>query len=64
VKVTSVGGNPHFNYPGFSPGKTIIPQGHVKSPGGRAFPNGVIFERDVAIPMRDGIKIDTDVFRP
>jgi len=64
VKTPSVSESPHFNYPGFSPGRTVIPQGHVKLPGRKPFPNDVIFDRDVAIPMRDGIKIYADVFRP
>ncbi|KAL4912674.1 Alpha/Beta hydrolase protein [Aspergillus aurantiobrunneus] len=38
--------------------------GHVKLPGFQAFPVDVIWERDVAITMRDGVKLYTDIFRP
>ncbi|KAK5048146.1 hypothetical protein LTR84_005816 [Exophiala bonariae] len=56
---------PFFNYPGFAPGtSTILPEGHVKSPGRRPFPKDVIFERDQAILLRDGVTIYTDIFRP
>lgn len=64
VKLTSAPESPHFSYPGFAPGTTTLRQGHVRSPGRRPFPNDVLFERDSSVPMRDGIKIYTDVFRP
>ena len=56
--------HPGFNYNGFKPGSTVIPAGHMKSPGRKAFPIDILYERDVAITMRDGIRIYTDVFRP
>jgi predicted acyl esterase len=37
-------------YPGFKPSSTVE--------------NGIRVERDVYVPMRDGIKITTDIFRP
>lgn len=64
VKNTSATDNPIFFYPGFNPSTTTINEGHVKSPGRRAFANEVTYERDVTVPMRDGIKLYTDVFRP
>ncbi|KAH8673357.1 X-Pro dipeptidyl-peptidase C-terminal non-catalytic domain-containing protein [Xylariales sp. PMI_506] len=63
-KLPSVTEAPFFQYQGFEPGTTILPHGHVKSPGRREFPVDVIFERDVTVPLRDGVKIYTDVFRP
>lgn len=57
--------HPVFTYRGFCPGKTnILPRGHVKQPGFQAFRVDVAWDQDVAIEMRDGIKIYADVFRP
>ena len=63
VKLASAPDSPHFHYPGFAPGTTTLRQGHVKSTGRRAFQDDVIFERDVAVPMRDGVRLYTDIFR-
>jgi predicted acyl esterase len=57
--------HPAFLYKGFHPGQvTRLPKGHIKEPGFQAFPVEVIWEEDQAIPMRDGITIYADVFRP
>ena len=57
--------HPVFTYHGFHPGKkTVLSQGHVRFPGHRAFTTDVLLEQDMAIPLRDGIKIYTDIFRP
>ncbi|PLB49728.1 alpha/beta-hydrolase [Aspergillus steynii IBT 23096] len=57
--------HPLFKYNGFHPGAVqTLPKGHVKEPGYQAFPVDVIWERDQAISMRDGIKLYGDVFRP
>ncbi|KAJ5368994.1 uncharacterized protein N7496_008754 [Penicillium cataractarum] len=57
--------HPAFTYNGFHPGKVEqLPRGHVKEPGFQAFPVDVTWERDMAIPMRDGITLYGDVFRP
>ncbi|PYI20576.1 alpha/beta-hydrolase [Aspergillus violaceofuscus CBS 115571] len=53
-----------FTYYGFQPSKTVLAKGHVRSPGHRSFPTDVIYDRDVAITLRDGIKIYADIFRP
>jgi predicted acyl esterase len=54
-----------FTYNGFQPGKVDqLPRGHVKEPGYQAFPVDVTWEHDQAIPMRDGVTIYGDVFRP
>jgi predicted acyl esterase len=63
-KLTPAPEHPHFNYKGFNPSTQVIQKGHVRSPGRRAFPVEVIFERDITITMRDGIKLYADVFRP
>ncbi|RDW71755.1 hypothetical protein BP5796_07789 [Coleophoma crateriformis] len=56
--------HPMYHYNGFEPGKSIIKKGHVKSPGYATFPVDVIFDRDVAITARDGVKLYADIFRP
>ncbi|OJJ33397.1 hypothetical protein ASPWEDRAFT_115989 [Aspergillus wentii DTO 134E9] len=57
--------HPAFHSKGFHPDTIqLLPKGHVKQPGFQAFPVDVIWEQDRAIPMRDGIKIYADVFRP
>ncbi|KAK6832525.1 hypothetical protein RU639_003860 [Aspergillus parasiticus] len=57
--------HPGFNYKGFHPGRvTWLPRGHVKEPGYQAFPVDVTWQEDQAIPMRDGVKLYADIFRP
>lgn len=55
---------PHAKYPGLNPGSTTLPKGFQKEPGLRAFEAATVFDRDIEIPLRDGIKIRADVFRP
>lgn len=50
--------------PAPQPGTTTLPAGHLKSPGSRALPTSIIFDRDVEIPLRDGVRLRADVFRP
>lgn len=52
------------HYAGFQPSMTVLPAGHRKDEGCRAFPVSTTFERDVAIPMRDGTRLRADIFRP
>jgi predicted acyl esterase len=42
--------DPKSGYPGFAPGVTVA--------------DSILIERDVAVPMRDGIIIYTDIYRP
>lgn len=63
-KLTPAPEHPHFNYKGFNPSTQVIEMGHRRAPGRRSFPVEVIFERDITITMRDGIKLYADVFRP
>ncbi|THX49387.1 alpha/beta-hydrolase [Aureobasidium pullulans] len=56
--------HPLFNYNGFKPEQIILQKGHVKSSGHRAFSQDVIYDRDITIQVRDGIKLYADVFRP
>jgi predicted acyl esterase len=55
---------PEARYPGFKPGTTILPKGFVQKKGALPLPCEIIFERDVAVTLRDGTIIYTDIFRP
>ena len=55
---------PKARYPGFKPGMTVLPKGYVHEKGALPLPCDIVFERDVAVTLRDGIVIYTDVFRP
>lgn len=56
--------DPVGRYPGFQPGTTTLKAGTVVRPGYLALPCDIVFERDVSIPLRDGVTIYADVFRP
>jgi len=56
--------NPDAHYPGFEPGRTIIKAGTVVKEGAPAVTQDLIFDRDVAVQLRDGTTIYTDVYRP
>ena len=55
---------PEARYPGFKPGATTLPKGTVMRAGALPLPCDILFERDVAVTLRDGIVIYVDVFRP
>ncbi|RLM31264.1 hypothetical protein BHG07_06225 [Brenneria salicis ATCC 15712 = DSM 30166] len=55
---------PRARYPGFQPKTMLLKAGSVRREGARPLPCDIIFERDVAVKMRDGTTIYTDVFRP
>ncbi|NNJ98887.1 MAG: CocE/NonD family hydrolase, partial [Desulfatitalea sp.] len=48
----------------FKPGTTTFPKGHVHRKGALPLPCDIVFDRDVAVPMRDGITLHIDIFRP
>lgn len=53
-------------YSGFGPSKTILSRGH-KRPGRddvAAFQSDAVWEKDFAVPMRDGVTLRADIFRP
>jgi uncharacterized protein len=56
--------DPTARYPGFNPGITILPKGTIVKEGALPLPCDILFERDVAVPLRDGIVIYTNIFRP
>lgn len=53
-----------YVYHGFMPEKTTIKKGHMRAPGRRPFLSDTIYERDVGIPLRDGVILYADIFRP
>jgi len=55
---------PEARYPGFSPGVTTLAKGTVIQKGALPLPCDILFERDVAVRLRDGTVIYTDIFRP
>ncbi|GJF34511.1 hydrolase [Kitasatospora sp. NE20-6] len=48
----------------FEPGTRTLPAGSRIDPRFRSLPTDVVFERDVAVTLRDGVTIYVDVFRP
>lgn len=48
----------------FEPGTRTLPAGLQVGPVFRTLPNDVVFEKDVAVRLRDGVTIYVDVFRP
>ena len=56
---------PELNhYTGLKPCSVLLPKGHIKAPGLRPLPCDMQYDRDVAVKMRDGATLYTDVFRP
>lgn len=48
----------------FDPGIKTLPVGYQVAPPFKPLPVEVVFEKDVAVTLRDGVTIYTDVFRP
>ena len=57
-------GAPRARYTGFHPGTTLLKRGTVRREGALPLPCDITFDRDVALKMRDGVTIYTDIFRP
>ena len=55
---------PLLQYPGFRPHAEILPKDHKRMPYNLPLPCDILFEQDFCVPMRDGIKLYCDVFRP
>ncbi|KAK0761998.1 hypothetical protein N5P37_004798 [Trichoderma harzianum] len=64
-KLPSPEEHPAYTWHGFEPNKKVLlEKGHTRWPSRLPFSVDTIMERDVAVPMRDGIKIYVDIFRP
>jgi uncharacterized protein len=49
---------------GFDPGTRTLEAGFQIAPQFRSVPVDIVFEKDVAVQLRDGVTIHVDVFRP
>ena len=56
--------DPKGRYPGFRPGSTVLPKGSVHRKNALPLPCDIVLERDVAVPLRDGVVIYSDIYRP
>jgi predicted acyl esterase len=56
--------SPLANFSGFHPGQTLLRQGYTFEPGRLPFATDTIYERDVAIRLRDGTVVYADIYRP
>ena len=57
-------GDAHGLLSPFEPGTRTLPAGYRLSPEFRALPTDIVFEKDVAVTLRDGVSIYVDVLRP
>jgi predicted acyl esterase len=48
----------------FAPGVRTLSAGYQVAPQFRALPVNIVFEKDVAVTLRDGVTIYVDIFRP
>ena len=48
----------------FDPGTRVLPAGFQVAPPFKPLPVDIVFEKDVAVTLRDGVTIFVDVFRP
>ncbi|WP_019554971.1 CocE/NonD family hydrolase [Propionispira raffinosivorans] len=55
---------PQSRYPGFAPGRSIIKAGSVIKKGAASIVQDLVFDRDVAVTLRDGVRIYADIYRP
>lgn len=54
----------HGIFSNFEPGTRILPAGFQVDSKFRPLPVDIVFEKDVAVTMRDGVTIYADIFRP
>jgi predicted acyl esterase len=55
---------PLVRYPGFNPHSEVLPKGHKRKWYNKALPCNILLEKDFTLPMRDGVKLYCDIFRP
>jgi uncharacterized protein len=56
--------SPRARYPGFKPSTMILKKGSIRRGGVKPLPVDMVFERDVAVKLRDGLTMYMDIFRP
>jgi predicted acyl esterase len=42
----------------------VLPPGHKRTPYHKPIPCSIIIQKDFAVPMRDGVKLYCDIYRP
>ncbi|CAH0024446.1 unnamed protein product [Clonostachys rhizophaga] len=55
---------PRARYTGFKNETITLKSGTIRREGALALPRDIVFERDVAVTLRDGTTIYADIFRP
>lgn len=66
IEVAFTKANPNFHHwwTDFKPSTQVLPRGWKRDPERLALKEDMIWEKDVEIPMRDGVKLRADIFRP
>ena len=64
VPVIKPGAKEAGPYDPLKPSVTVLPKGHQRTSSNKSFEADTIFEKDIVLPMRDGVKLYADVFRP
>lgn len=64
VAFTDANPNFHHWWTEFKPSTQLLPKGWRREPDRLALKEDLIWEKDVAIPLRDGVCLRADVFRP
>ena len=64
VASTSEAGLTHGSLSPFAPGTRTLAAGWRAAPQFKALPIDIVFDKDVAVTLRDGVTIYVDVFRP
>lgn len=66
INVAFTKANPNFHHwwIDLDPSTRTLPQGWQRDPDRLALKEDLIWEKDVEIPLRDGIKLRADIFRP
>ncbi|ETS85194.1 hypothetical protein PFICI_03219 [Pestalotiopsis fici W106-1] len=66
IDVAFTDANPNFHHwwTDFNPSTQILPKGYRREPDRLALKEDLIWEKDVAIPLRDGVHLRADIFRP
>ncbi|KAL3475858.1 hydrolase CocE/NonD family protein [Aspergillus californicus] len=52
------------HYPGFRPDSKVLPRGLVHKEGHLPLPCDILLEQDLEVPMRDGVRLYADIYRP
>jgi predicted acyl esterase len=66
IEVAYTNSNPNFHHwwTDLNPSRTVLPKGWQRDPDRLALKEDLIWEKDVQIPLRDGVKLRADIFRP